>query len=138
MVHRFKSLWGALGIVGMSLYCRGVLALQADVYRGGVSGPRDHTVAAPAPVAPSAPAPAAAPTPIPGYDVPIDPSKITSKQLIIGSMAGVGRIFVLVAFFWLLIDVMRRLGGKRPAFKKPLILGGIGIIVAYIIPGIMR
>lgn len=133
MMHRFKCLWGSLWIVVLSLYCRGALALQAAMNTGGAvsAAPGSQSTVAPAPATPPA-----------HPSVPAFPSlqagEFTQKQVMVGSMAAFGRLFILIAFFWLLIDVMRKLGGGKPAFKKPLILGGAGILMAYIIPVLIK
>jgi hypothetical protein len=113
MVLWFKCLFGSCGLVLLSLYCQGTLAVQA-------------TVDAPGAVPPTIPGPI--PT-----GAPID-----QKQVLVGSMAGIGRMFVMVALVWLVIDVMRKLGGGKPKFTKPLIVGGVGIVIAYLLPAIIK
>jgi hypothetical protein len=44
----------------------------------------------------------------------------------------------MVALVWLVIDVMRKLGGGKPKFTKPLIVGGVGIVIAYLLPAIIK
>ncbi len=134
MVQRFKCLWGSLGMIVLSLYCRGVLAAQAAVNSGGaiVTTPTPQPGVAPAPAAHTFNAPAGS------IPVAVQQGQITQKQVMVGSMAAFGRLFLLTAFFWLLIDVMRKLSGGKPEFKKPLILGGVGIVLAYIVPAIIK
>lgn len=130
MVRRIKGFWGSLGLVMLSLYCRGVLAAQGAVNAGGAvtSTQSPQTAVAPATVH----------TPGVPVSIPVPAGQFNQRQVMIGSLAGIGRLFVMVAFFWLLIDVMRKLGGGKPKFIKPLILGGVGIAIAYVVPAIMK
>ncbi|MBX9587548.1 MAG: hypothetical protein K2X50_09870 [Gammaproteobacteria bacterium] len=140
MVHRFKCLWGSLGIIVLSLYCRGVLAAQAVVNSGGavVTSPQPQVAPVPAPVPAPTPAPHTFNAPANSIPLAVQHGQITQKEVMIGSMAAFGRLFTLIAFFWLLVNVMRKLGGGKPSLKKPLILGGVGIALAYIIPAMMK
>lgn len=131
MVQGIKGLLGGAGLLVLSLYCRGVLAVENAVK--AVSSPPDPSAL---PVPASALAPVVAPGPIVAPNGM--PTEYNQHQVLVGSLVGIGNMLLLVTFFWLVINVIRKLAGGQPNFIKPLVLGLIGFCAAYVVPGLLK
>ena len=111
MIRRFKTFFGSCGVVVLSLYCRGVLAADAAVNA-------NTTTATPQ---------------IPAlHATQLLPTQLGNKQAQQGMLVMLGAMLIMIAVAWLLGVVMAKLAGKKPVFKKPLILGLIGFALIFI------
>jgi hypothetical protein len=120
MFGRFRSLYHSCGLLLLGLYCHGVLAVGEAVNEAGTS-----------PIAPALPVPpgtpSAAPNPTPGV-LPTNPGNLNEME---GGLMMVGSMLMMIALAWLVIVALGRIVGSKALFKKPLILGLVGIALIY-------
>jgi hypothetical protein len=118
MIRQFKPLFGSCGVLILSLYCRGVLA--ADVAVKAASTNATTTTTTTSPNVPTVP------------NSQMLSAQLGNKQAMQGIFAMIGSLLLMVSLVWLLGVVLGKMGGKKPQFKKPLILGLVAIILIFI------
>lgn len=114
----FKGLTQALSLLSLTLYCRGVLAVEgSDLVRAYVAS----TV--PAPVA---------------QENAVRNNAAVQHDATVNAVQGTGRLLFMLGVGWLLVNLVRRLGGGKPDFNKPLITVVAGLILIYMGPNLIR
>ena len=96
MLGRFNALIAACGLAVLGFYCQATLAAEAVVNQATGAAPTTESVT------------------IPVLNANGMPTEYNQKQVIMGSLMMFGRLFLIIAFFWLLINVMRKLAGGNP------------------------
>ena len=118
MIQRFRSFLSSCGVLILSLYCRGVLAADNAVNTVGTSTATTTTTTT---------------TPQP----PVTPGsqmlpQLADNKAMEGMLVMLGSMLLMVAVAWLLWIVLAKLAGKKVIFKKPLIIGLVGIVLIII------
>lgn len=117
MIQRFRSFLSSCGVLILSLYCRGVLAADNAVNTVGPSTATTTTTTTPQPPA------------TPGSQIL---PQLADNKATEGMLVMFGSMLLMLAFAWLLWIVLAKLAGKKVIFKKPLIIGLIGIALIII------
>lgn len=115
MMLFIKRSYAAVSLAILSVYCGAVVAFE---------GAADKTIpgAATTVTTPSAP-PASGPS---------------QKEILVGSLGMFGRLCIMIAVVWLIVDVVRRIAGKKPKFFKPMMLLVVGAALVYLPRGFVK
>jgi hypothetical protein len=116
MMLVIKRSYTAVSLAILSTYCGAVVAFE---------GAADKTI----------PAAAAAVTAPPSAPPASGPSQ---KEIIVGSLGMFGRLCIMVAVVWLIVDVVRRIAGGKPKFFKPMMLLVVGAALFYLPRGMIN
>lgn len=109
----FKGLVQTLSLLSLSLYCRGVLAAEDK-------------------------AAIASEVPAPVVQENIARNHVNVRHdATVNAIQGTGRLVLVLGVAWLLVSLIRKLGGGKPDFNKPLITVGAGLILIFMGPNLV-
>jgi len=114
----FKGFMQALSLLSLSLYCRGVLAAEdADLVKAYIAS--------------------ATPPPVAQENIVRNNARV-HHDASIQAMQGTGRLVFMLGVAWLLVSLIRKLGGGKPDFNKPVITIVAGLILIFMGPNLVR
>ncbi len=110
MINCFKRLLATLSLVSLSLYCHAILAVEG----------------------------AGAVTPIAPLKLVREGRELTQQeQLLTNAMRKPGAMIFMLGGLWLLINLVRKLSGGKPNFKRPLVMMALAGIMIYMGPSLV-